>query len=101
VSDELSFASLFSSGQIVYVALVAIVLEAAALAWLRRQTGAGLEMVDVVGNLLAGAFLLLALQAALSGAPWTHTAVFMTASFPAHLYDLGRRARFVRTRSKQ
>lgn len=101
MSDELSIASLFRSGQVVYVALAAIVIEAVVLAWLRRQKGTGLELVDVIGNLLAGAFLLLALQAALSGAPWIYVAVLMAASFPAHLYDVGRRARIVRTRSKQ
>lgn len=101
MSDDLSMARLFGSGQIVYVALAALVIEFAILAWLRRQTGTGLELADVVGNLLAGAFLLLALQAALSGAPWIQTALLMAASFPAHLYDVGRRARFVRTRSRQ
>lgn len=99
MSDELSLAGLFRSGQIVYVALVALVLEVAILAWARRQTG--LELLDVLGNLLAGAFLLLALQSALRGAPWLHTAAFMTASFPAHLFDLGRRARNLRTKEKR
>jgi hypothetical protein len=93
-------ADLFANGQIVYVALVAIGLEGAILTWARWQKGTGLELLDVLGNLLAGAFLLLALQGALTGAPWLYTAALMTASFPAHLYDLGRRARTYNIRSK-
>ena len=48
---------------------------------------------DLVGLLLAGAFLLLALRAALTGAPWPSIAIWLLAALIAHLADLVRRWR--------
>lgn len=84
---------LLSSGRLVDVALVAIAGEAAVLVWLRAKARRGMRLVDVLGHLLSGAFLLLALRAAVTGADYRITLAWMTASFPPHIFDLVRRAR--------
>jgi hypothetical protein len=47
----------------------------------------------MVGQLLAGALLLLALRVALTGGNVWWIAGFLTASFPAHVFDVARRLR--------
>lgn len=82
--------ALLGSGHLVDVALVAIVVEVFVLAAKRRP---GLRLLDIVGQLLAGALLLLALRCVATGADPRWTIALLTASFPAHLFDLVRRAR--------
>lgn len=83
---------LFASGHVIDFVLAIVGLEAAALlAWRRRYRG--LAPVDVLGQLLAGALLLGAVRCALTGTDYRWTAAFVTASLPAHLFDLARRAR--------
>lgn len=82
---------LFASGDIVDLILALVAAEALVLAALRRWTGRGPPLGALLGNLLAGACLLLALRAALTGAPWQTTAGWLAAAFVAHLWDLGQR----------
>jgi hypothetical protein len=84
---------LFASGAPVDLALVVVGVEIVALLAWRRRGGLGLRPLDLLGQLLAGAMLMLALRCALTGADYRWTAVFFGASFPAHLFDLARRAR--------
>ncbi len=70
-----------------------MLIEGIALAAYHRRTGRGVAAGDMVGVLLAGAFLLLALRSAMTGASWVWTAVWLAAGFVAHLVDLGRRWR--------
>jgi len=86
-------AELFSSGRAIDLILAVVALETLGLALWRRRTQRGLPLVDVLGQLSAGVFLLLAVRAALTGAPWPLTAVLLTASLPAHAFDLARRWR--------
>ena len=88
---------LLESGRLVDIALALVVMEAAVLGW-RRRAG-GVPLLDVVGQLLAGALLLLALRSALTGASHVWTLLLLSASLPAHLFDLARRARYVATRA--
>lgn len=90
----------WASGQLVDVALAAIVIEAVVLVALRARTGRGMRVADVIGQLLAGAFLLAAVRSAVTGAPAEQTLLLMSASFPAHLFDLSRRARRARERDE-
>ncbi len=69
--------------------LVLVVLAAEALLLLR----AGRSAIDVALLLLPGACMMLALRAALVGAPWPWIALALAASFPVHLADLIRRGR--------
>ena len=76
-------AALFASGRAVDIVLAVLAVEAVWLT-LRRRT-------DVLPALLPGALILLALRAALTGAPWWAVAGWLALSLPAHLYDLRRR----------
>lgn len=94
-------AELFSSGRAIDIILAVIVVEAGALALLQRRSRRGLRLVDVLGQLSAGIFLLLAVRSALTGAPWPVTALFLVASLPAHAIDLARRWRAASERSSK
>jgi hypothetical protein len=83
----------FESGRAIDFILVVVVAETLALHLLRMRTGRGLPLVDVIGQLSAGFFLLLAVRCALVDAAWHWTAVFLTLSLPAHAIDLRRRWR--------
>ena len=84
---------LFADGRVVDLILVLMLIEGAILAAYHARTGRGIAAGDLVGLLLAGAFLLLALRAALTGAPWTRIAIWLLAALAAHLVDLIRRWR--------
>ncbi|WP_419815809.1 hypothetical protein [Glacieibacterium sp.] len=73
----------FTSGNAVVFILAVVGVEGAWLAYLGRW--------DLVRMLVPGAILLLAVHAALTGGPWWQVAAWLTASLPAHLYDLYRR----------
>jgi hypothetical protein len=83
----------FASGRAIDLVLLVVGLELLALVVRHQRGGKGLAPLDLLGQLLAGALLLLAVRCALTGADYRWTAVFLTASFPAHLYDLARRSR--------
>jgi hypothetical protein len=83
----------FESGQVIDLALVVIVLEAIFLVVRRARSAEGLKPIEVFGQLAAGVCLLSAVRCALTGADWRWTAGFLSASFPAHVFDLVRRAR--------
>ena len=51
----------------------------------------GKGLVDRALALLPGVFMLLALRASLTGAPWPWIAAPLAASFPFHIADLARR----------
>jgi hypothetical protein len=86
-------ADLFASGRLVDLILVVVVLEASALllywAWARR----GIAPLDLLPNLFAGAFLLLALRATLVGSGWMIASLWLSAAGLAHLTDVKRRWR--------
>jgi hypothetical protein len=81
-------ADLFASGRIVDLVLVLMVLAGSALAGYRLKTGAGVPLAGLASNLVAGAGLLLALRAALTGAPWPWIAGALLLAFAAHIVDL-------------
>ena len=78
----------FASGRAVDVVLAVVAVELIALLLLRRDRFAGLALA-----ILPGVCLLLAVRAALTGAGWGWVALFLAASFPLHLLDVGRRLR--------
>jgi hypothetical protein len=86
-------ADLFASGRIVDLILALMAAEAVVLAVHYRRTGRGVPLPDLAVNLAAGAGLLLALRAALTGAGWAWTAGWLTLALAAHLADLARRWR--------
>ena len=83
--------SLFSSGSVADLILALTALEGMVLVAYHRGTGRGVAAGDLLGNLLAGAFLLLALRCALVGAWWGWGALCLLLSLVAHVADLRRR----------
>jgi hypothetical protein len=86
-------ADLFSSGRLVDLILVVVVLEAAVLVLYWRQARRGIAPFDLLPNLCAGAFLLLALRATLAGAGWMMVSGCLASAGLAHLTDVYRRWR--------
>ena len=86
-------ADLFASGRFVDLIIVLVVIEAIALAWYWRHTGRGVAPLDLLPNLCAGAFLLLALRVTLTGGGWALAGFCLAAAGLAHLADLYRRWR--------
>ena len=84
---------LLNTHRVVDLALVLVGVEVAVLLAIRQWLGRGLRPLDLFGQILAGVFLLLALRSALRDDDIRYTLSFLTASFPAHLFDLARRAR--------
>jgi hypothetical protein len=83
--------SLFESGRIVDFVLAITAIEAALLVAYHRLTGRGPAPAQLLGNLLSGVCLMLALRAALVDAWWGWIALWLVAAFGAHLNDLRRR----------
>jgi hypothetical protein len=86
-------ADLFASGRLVDLILTLVVLEAAALLLYWRLARRGIAPFDLLPNLCAGAFLLLALRATLAGGGWMIASGCLAAAGLAHLTDVYRRWR--------
>lgn len=84
-------AELFASGTIVDLILLFVAIEFALLFALQRWRGRGPSAFNLLPNLLAGAFLLLALRAAITQSHWTWIAAWLAAGLAAHLADLWSR----------
>jgi len=83
--------ALYASGHVIDLVLVLVAVEFAVLAWRRRSPRPGAAAIDTALALAPGVCLLLALRAALTGAPWTHVAAWLAAALPVHVADLIRR----------
>lgn len=86
-------ADLFASGHLVDLILVLVVVEAAVLLVYWSRARRGIAPRDLLPNLCAGAFLLLALRATIAGSGWMLASVFLAAAGLAHLTDVIRRWR--------
>ncbi len=82
---------LFASGRIVDLILVLVAVEAVVLFLLARSGRISGGAAGILANLAAGACLMLALRAALVGAWWGWTAVWLAAALAAHVEDMRRR----------
>jgi uncharacterized membrane protein len=82
------FQGFFESGFVIEIAIALIMLEMAAVLWLRRKAG-----VAVLFGLIPGLCLMFALLAALQNSDWQIIAFWITASLPFHLIDLRFRLR--------
>ena len=88
----MTFETLFSSGLAIDLILVVVVLEVIVLAAVPRLRGS-MTLLDVASLVVPGVMLMLALRTTLTGAPYTMTAVCLTAAFAFHLWDVARRRR--------
>lgn len=80
----------FTSGRVVDFILLVVVVEIAVLALFPRLRGA-MSLTDIALLIAPGVMLLLALRAALTGAPHTITAAILAAAFAFHIWDVIRR----------
>jgi len=85
--------TLFADGRVIDVILALVVIEAVAVIAYWRRTGRGIAAGRLLPNLLAGAFLLLALRAALDAAGGAWIALWLAAALAAHATDLATRWR--------
>ncbi|HQR75047.1 MAG TPA: hypothetical protein PLR35_01345 [Burkholderiaceae bacterium] len=79
---------LVASGRIVDLILVLVAVELAVFGYMRARRGRGIAWHALLPNLLAGAALLLALRAAITGAAWPWIAAWLAAAGLAHVADL-------------
>lgn len=79
-------AGLFASGRIIDAVLLGVVAEAGLLFFVFRG-----RFASIGATIAAGAALMLAVRAALTGSPWPVVAAFMLAGLFAHLIDLALR----------
>lgn len=86
-------AELFASGRFIDLILAVVVTEAAGLAFYWRSAKRGIAPADLLPNLCAGGFLLLALRLSLGGAGWQSCCGSLAAAGVAHLIDVFRRWR--------
>ncbi len=80
--------TLIESGRIVDVILLVLAVEVVGLGLWRQLRGHPMRLGVLVAAALPGACLLLALRGALTGAEIWWVALWLAASFPAHLLDL-------------
>lgn len=83
----------FSSGRVVDLVLLVMVLEVIVLGVLHRRTGRGIAATDLLAGMASGVCMMLALRAALTGMSWTWIGAALAASLVGHLLDLSRRWR--------
>jgi hypothetical protein len=86
-------AELFARGRLVDLILVVVVLEAAALLAYWHGARRGIGPFDLLPNLCAGAFLLLALRITLAGSGWMMATGCLAVAGLAHMIDIYRRWR--------
>lgn len=84
-------AELFVTGHVVDLILVLMVLEGVVLIRWARRNGRSELAAGLLGNMLAGAGLLLALRGALAGAWWGWIALCLALALLAHVADLSQR----------
>lgn len=81
----------FADGHVIDAILLLVACEAVVLVIARRRHGR--PLVPLLCNLGSGAALMLAVRAALTGAPWPAVAACLAAAFVAHGTELGLRLR--------
>lgn len=86
-------AELFANGHLVDLILLLVALESVALVVLWRWTHRGIPPLDLMPNILAGAFLLLTLRLAQASVDWTMCCASLAAAGLAHVADIYRRWR--------
>jgi hypothetical protein len=78
----------FGSGSLLLAIVALIALEGLVLFWLERRGLSPLRLREVLGNLVSGAALMLAVRAALLDEPWPNVAAWLLFALLAHVTDL-------------
>ena len=82
---------LITTGRIVDIMVLFIVIEVALILLVRRLRGGAIAPLPLLTNIGAGGSLMLALRADLTGAGWTWVAVFLVSALVFHVADLAIR----------
>ncbi|MGD1982440.1 MAG: hypothetical protein PVF93_00890 [Chromatiaceae bacterium] len=82
---------LVTSGRIVDLMLIFILLEVVAIQLIRRYTGAGIAILPLLTNIGAGGSVMLALRAQITGAGWHWVAILLLSALVFHVIDLWQR----------
>jgi hypothetical protein len=83
----------FASGRIIDLILALMAVQTAALWIYHARSGRGIAPAEFLPHFAAGAALMLALRAALTGDHWTVVGAWLAASLVAHAIELARRWR--------
>lgn len=83
--------AIFSGTLLIDIVIAVTLLEWAALSWWHRRTGRGVSLAELRPTLLAGLYLMLALRASITAAPWYLVALLLLAAGLSHAADLVRR----------
>jgi hypothetical protein len=86
-------ADVYASGRLVDLILIVVVLQAGGLMWLWSFRRRGIAPADLLPNLFAGAFLLLALRVTLTGGGWMIACLCLALAGVANVIDISRRWR--------
>lgn len=87
----MSFSDIISSGRIVDIMVVFVIIEVVVLIFYWRRTGRGVPTVPLLANVGAGGSLMLALGATLKGFDAHVIALCLVSSLVFHLTDLAIR----------
>ena len=79
---------LITTGRIVDVMIVFVIIEIVIVEWSRRVRGRGVATVPLLVNIGAGGSLMLALRAALMDSGWQWVATFLVSSLVFHVLDV-------------
>lgn len=83
--------SLLTSGRIVDLMILFLVLEIILITTLRKTKGVGIAALPLIVNIGAGGSIMLALRAALTEAGWQWIAAFLLCALVFHAWDLAIR----------
>jgi hypothetical protein len=83
--------AIFSGTLLIDIVISVTLLEWGALYWWHRRTGRGISMIELRPTLMAGLYLMIALRASMTAAPWYVVALLLLAAGFAHFSDLLRR----------
>jgi hypothetical protein len=84
---------IFSGTLLIDIVITVTLIEWAVLYFWHRRTGRGVALSEVRLTLLAGLYLMLALRASMTAAPWYVVALLLLAAGLSHAADLLRRWR--------
>ena len=82
---------IFSGTLLIDIVIAVTLIEWAVLSWWRHRTGRGISMAELRHTLFAGLYLMLALRASMTAAPWYVVALLLLAAGLTHAADLLRR----------
>lgn len=82
---------IFSGTLLIDIVITVTLVEWGVLSWWHRRTGRGIPMSELRATLLAGLYLMLALRASMTAAPWYVVALLLLAAGLTHASDLLRR----------